>query len=592
MFRPSVVRQRPAGRTRSRAKSRVRRAFVGAVATAVVGALPASAGAVELHVSPGGAASGTCSAESPCSLQYAVEQAAGGDEVLVEPGDYTANAPLYIGKAITVRGMAGKPRPRILGDGSGSVSIPVSGGTYTVEGTTVYVAHPGAKLGRLGIHQTGYNKRALFIGTGTAEDISAVTTKGMSTAVVITGGVLRSAIAYAGGSQGIAVDAALTNEIRNVTAIAPYAGGTALAVFGGQYSPADVRVRNTILRGAAFDIALGDSNSGSGGAKLDVDYSNYRPGAYYFGGGPATLTAGSHNQQSDPVFVNSAAGDYHQAATSPTIDAGIADGATGANDIDGEARLTGSAPDIGADERAAETKTQPDPGTEPPAQTGNQPPPDRDADGVSDAQDRCPTQRATTADGCPPAEKPPNQIVAATAGNDSLLGDALPNAICGLAGNDAIDGAGGDDVLWGDACNNKGKLISGAQTTGDGDDRLLGSAGNDSLYGAGGADTLDGGVGNDRLFGGSRKDRLVGGEGNDFLDGGSGKDSLDGGAGNDKLSGGTDADKIFGGAGTDVVSARDGDRDTVDCGAGKKDTASVDRFDKVKGCEKVKRAKK
>jgi hypothetical protein len=32
--------------------------------------------------------------------------------------------------------------------------------------------------------------------------------------------------------------------------------------------------------------------------------------------------------------------------------------------------------------------------------------------------------------------------------------------------------------------------------------------------------------------------------------------------------------------------------ETIDCGSGRKDVASVDKRDKVKGCEKVKRAKK
>ena len=36
----------------------------------------------------------------------------------------------------------------------------------------------------------------------------------------------------------------------------------------------------------------------------------------------------------------------------------------------------------------------------------------------------------------------------------------------------------------------------------------------------------------------------------------------------------------------------DGVKETVNCGAGKKDKASVDKRDRVKGCEKVTRAKK
>ena len=53
----------------------------------------------------------------------------------------------------------------------------------------------------------------------------------------------------------------------------------------------------------------------------------------------------------DPLFVNPAAHDYHLSANSPCIDAGTAD-APGlpAADFEGDPRIVGSAPDIGADE--------------------------------------------------------------------------------------------------------------------------------------------------------------------------------------------------------------------------------------------------
>jgi Ca2+-binding RTX toxin-like protein len=84
----------------------------------------------------------------------------------------------------------------------------------------------------------------------------------------------------------------------------------------------------------------------------------------------------------------------------------------------------------------------------------------------------------------------------------------------------------------------------------------------------------------------------VGGDGNDQLSGGGGKDALDGGRGNDKLTGGAEANSYKGGSGNDSVNARNGKRETVDCGSGKKDSASVDGRDKVKGCERVKRARR
>jgi Ca2+-binding RTX toxin-like protein len=151
----------------------------------------------------------------------------------------------------------------------------------------------------------------------------------------------------------------------------------------------------------------------------------------------------------------------------------------------------------------------------------------------------------------------------ASTGDDTLMGTAGPDLLCGLLGDDNIDGLAGDDTLFGDACNDKTKtLIGTAKKPKDGNDRLIGGSGNDTLYGAGGKDTLLGGSGKDRLYGGG---------------------------GNDKLKGGSGKDRLIGGAGNDTISARDKTKDTIDCGKGKKDRATVDGKDKVKGCETVKR---
>jgi Ca2+-binding RTX toxin-like protein len=45
---------------------------------------------------------------------------------------------------------------------------------------------------------------------------------------------------------------------------------------------------------------------------------------------------------------------------------------------------------------------------------------------------------------------------------------------------------------------------------------------------------------------------------------------------------------MYGGAGNDTIQAKDGERDTIDCGSGR-DTVVVDAVDVVKGCEKVRR---
>ena len=119
------------------------------------------------------------------------------------------------------------------------------------------------------------------------------------------------------------------------------------------------------------------------------------------------------------------------------------------------------------------------------------------------------------------------------------VGNALPNAITGTAGDDTLYGEDGDDTLNG----------------GGGLDALHGGAGDDLLI-AGGASRgvfAYGDDGNDTLIGSASDDNLIGGAGDDRLDGGSGKDFLSGGPGDDWLVVGADPDMIDGGSGDDTV---------------------------------------
>ena len=127
------------------------------------------------------------------------------------------------------------------------------------------------------------------------------------------------------------------------------------------------------------------------------------------------------------------------------------------------------------------------------------------------------------------------------------------------------------------------------QTGGAAADTLTGSASGDRLRGLAGDDILIALAGDDCLSGGAGNDRLRAGAGKDRLSGGAGKDKLKGGPGKDKLTGGNGKDKLNGGPGDDTINARDDRRETVRCGSGKKDRATVDRIDRVVRCEKVKR---
>jgi hypothetical protein len=168
---------------------------------------------------------------------------------------------------------------------------------------------------------------------------------------------------------------------------------------------------------------------------------------------------------------------------------------------------------------------------------------------------------------------------------DTLVtGASVAPAPLTLAGPPCANPAYGgrdDDVLLGSAF---GDRLFGRQ----GRDLLRGSEGNDCLWGGEGADVLDGDGGDDSLWGGDGRDRLFGGSGNDRLLGGAKADELHGDTGGDQLVPGTGRDRVWAGPGNDAISARDGSRDVIDCGAGL-DRVTADRRDRLRGCERVSR---
>lgn len=94
-------------------------------------------------------------------------------------------------------------------------------------------------------------------------------------------------------------------------------------------------------------------------------------------------------------------------------------------------------------------------------------------------------------------------------------------------------------------------------------------------------------AGDDRLRGTGASERLLGRGGSDRINGAGGADCAIGGKGPDRIGGGRGHDLIRGQGGADRISARDGKRDRIDCGAGRGDLAIVDEFDRVRRCESV-----
>jgi Tol biopolymer transport system component len=100
-----------------------------------------------------------------------------------------------------------------------------------------------------------------------------------------------------------------------------------------------------------------------------------------------------------------------------------------------------------------------------------------------------------------------------------------------------------------------------------------------TLVGTSGNDVIHGTPGNDRICALPGADTIYAGAGNDFIDAGNGDDRIYPGPGRDT---------VIAKGGDDVIYARDGQRDWIDCGAGK-DVAVVDRQDVARHCEFVAR---
>lgn len=135
------------------------------------------------------------------------------------------------------------------------------------------------------------------------------------------------------------------------------------------------------------------------------------------------------------------------------------------------------------------------------------------------------------------------------------------------SGIDGIVGSAFDDTLIGfdGFSTNPADPYTNVLIGGAGNDYIDGRGGDDSLYGGDGNDTVLGGSGNDLISGDAGDDSLLGGDGADTIQGGSGNDTIDGGAGNDILSGGLGSDRFVGlGAGDSVDGSEDPDNSDND----------------------------
>ncbi len=301
--------------------------------TAVTGAAQA-----EERYAAAGNPGGPCTKAEPCSLQEAVTGAASNDEVIVTAGSYSTNAsimaPLGV-ENLYVHGDFGGPMPTIS--------------AVITEGAPISIG-AGGRIGYLDVSNTGPEATGVSCPAGGRVDrvrasVSGEFSVGLSLA---EGCVARDSLFRASGTTARAVSAFGTNGQtsvgRNLTAIATGAESTAVrSHYNGLFEEGSytLNLANVIASGQGGDLEATENLEGPG--HIVVSNSNFDVGLQK---GGAKIT-GSANQTALPQFVNAAAGDYRQAAGSPTIDAGTTD-QIGALDLAGNPRVQGSAPDSGA----------------------------------------------------------------------------------------------------------------------------------------------------------------------------------------------------------------------------------------------------
>jgi hypothetical protein len=306
-----------------------------ALAAALLGLAAAPASAAVRYATPAPAPGADCSAATPCSLQTAVNDAAFDDEVVVAPGSYTVSAPLNGARRLLhVRGAAGAPRPTIQSDVENNPALYVRGGS---------VRHLSLLLTKGGARGLALEDLPAEIEGVAVSAPTAVASTGIDL-FQADGSTLANVTTDAGGflATGVKIRRTLGVDMRHVTAVSSGTNGRAVEVAAGIDRDASVTIRNSILVGAAEDLRVAETSPYQ--ASADVDWSNVVPARAT---GTGAIVLGSHNQSLDPVGLLAGG---HLPDGSPLIDAGLADVAGPAVDVDGDPRPIGDAPDIGADE--------------------------------------------------------------------------------------------------------------------------------------------------------------------------------------------------------------------------------------------------
>jgi hypothetical protein len=319
----------------------MRTATLAVIATLAL--LPASALAADRYASTFGTNEAPCTEALPCDIATAINKAASGANITIEPGTYGPLGSTLAdgGKDLTIHGVAGQARPVI--DTTANFGLLLTG---------------GSNLSDVEVDDTSTANQAAAIGVedkaSTVADVIGTST-GPSGIACYADGALKDSVCWASGADGIGAtppaSGSVTATLRNDTLIASGTGGGAVKVNGTSLTTMTISLYNTIARGTGDDIVVDGASSDIGGAVVvtaqDSNFATVKNGG---GGGTFTTPSSSANgnQSAAPLFADAAAGNFHELGGSPTVGAGADSTADGATDLDGNAREFDGKTDIGA----------------------------------------------------------------------------------------------------------------------------------------------------------------------------------------------------------------------------------------------------
>lgn len=316
--------------------------------------------AAQRYASPGGSGTGCTAPETspgPCDIQTAVSAAGVGDQVIVETGDYgSAGSPMSsavneTAASVTIHAGSGS-RPRLF---FGNAGVGVFGMGSTISGLDIEAASSGPALS-LGM---GASADRMFVHNSV--DVACDVLAPISNSVCWTDGPTGDGLAV-DPSSGSLLRVALRNDTIEATGSGSGGDVGLFVTTSGTSQGVTVNTLNVIIHGAPTrDDVVAKPEMVNSPVTINLGYSNYVTSVVGGNGmSPGAINeipAGS-NQMTPPVFVNAAAGDFHEVTrSSGTVNRGHNDGSLGSLDLDGNPRIVGSAPDIGAYEHQAPTVT-------------------------------------------------------------------------------------------------------------------------------------------------------------------------------------------------------------------------------------------